>query len=93
LRGNYYRLKRRSYEKKESFHLSLHLESVYPEITLFLQKLLTGGGSGNSGSNIDIEIYNDNDEAIVQEIKKVLEKRYPKIHLKMIVNGKNMPLS
>lgn len=33
---------------------------------------VTGGGSGNSGTNIDIEIFDNNDIAAVQDVKNAL---------------------
>ncbi len=48
---------------------------------------VTGGGSGNTGSNIDIEIYNDDDTEAVEEVKMVLKSMKVPTDTTLVIEG------
>lgn len=53
---------------------------------------VTGGGSGINGSNIDIEIFDDNDKEAVQEIKAVLSSFDLPSDTTIVINGERSNL-
>ena len=48
---------------------------------------VTGGGSGISGGNIDIEIYDKVNESIVKELKGFLQELQLPDNTYLVVNG------
>ena len=53
---------------------------------------VTGGGSGVNGSNIDIEIFDDNDTKGIQEVKAVLRSFNLPSDTTIVINGERSNL-
>ncbi|WP_239629120.1 hypothetical protein [Paenibacillus sp. H1-7] len=47
---------------------------------------VTGGGSGVGGSNIDIEIYDDNNKEVIQTIREVIGTFYLYNNINIVVS-------
>lgn len=53
---------------------------------------VTGGGSGDAGSNIDIELYCDEDMTVVKEIMQVLKYMQVPTDTALVVDGERYNL-